>query len=154
IDAIGEHVTMIAIAGDNAVLARLQRRLDAHRNRFLADIEVTETADEPQAVKLSRLLLEPADQHHLAIEFQQFFLTRLIINRLLRTVPFMIAPGWGFGFLRAGGGSMRRGWSRQGLYPFAWVYERNANIAAESGGLQRRNPCFEPADQFSGTTTS
>jgi hypothetical protein len=27
IDAVGEHVAMVAIAGDNAVLARVQRRL-------------------------------------------------------------------------------------------------------------------------------
>ena len=53
IDAVGEHVAMVAIAGDDAVLADLERRLEADRDRFLADIEVAEAADQAEAVKLA-----------------------------------------------------------------------------------------------------
>ena len=38
---------------------------------FLADIEVAEAADQPHAVKLARLLLEAADQQHVAVGPQQ-----------------------------------------------------------------------------------
>ncbi|NDU78447.1 AAA family ATPase, partial [Actinomadura sp. DSM 109109] len=41
------------------------------RDRFLPDIEVAEATDEPEAVKLPGLLLEAADQQHLAEELVQ-----------------------------------------------------------------------------------
>ena len=50
IDAVSEHVAMVAVAGDDAVLAGLERRLDADRDRFLTDIEVAEAADQAQAI--------------------------------------------------------------------------------------------------------
>ena len=65
VDAIGEHVAVIAIAGDDAVLADRHRRLQPDRDRFLADVEVAEAADQPEAVELARALLEAADEQHL-----------------------------------------------------------------------------------------
>ena len=40
----------------------LKRRLDADGDSFLTDVEVAETTDEAQAVKLTRAFLETADQ--------------------------------------------------------------------------------------------
>ncbi len=48
----------------------LDRHLHADDDGFLADIEVAEAADQPHAVKLAGLLLEAADQQHLAIGVQ------------------------------------------------------------------------------------
>src|SRR5690606_11088390 len=56
IDAVSEHVTMIAITGDHAVLIVIERGLQADRNRLLPDVEVAETSDQTEAVKLPRLL--------------------------------------------------------------------------------------------------
>ena len=74
IDAVGEHVAMVAIAGDDAVLADGHRRLQPDRDRLLADIEVAEAADQAEAVELPGPLLEAADQQHLAVELQQLVL--------------------------------------------------------------------------------
>ncbi len=63
-------MTVIAIGRDDLV-AVTQRQLHANDNRFLTDIEVAETADQAHPVKLSGLFLEPADQQHAAIGFQQ-----------------------------------------------------------------------------------
>src|SRR5581483_4914397 len=41
--------------------------------RFLPDIEVTETADQAHAVKLTGALLEAADQKHVVIELFEGF---------------------------------------------------------------------------------
>ena len=46
------------------------RHLHADDDRFLADVEVAEAADEAHAVELAGLLLEAADQQHLAIGVQ------------------------------------------------------------------------------------
>src|SRR3546814_10261564 len=62
IDAVGEHVAVVAIAGDDAVLVRIERRLEADRHRFLADVEMAEAADEAEPVKLPGALLEAADE--------------------------------------------------------------------------------------------
>ena len=59
---------MVAIAGDDAVLVTVERRLEPDRDRLLADIQVTETADEAEAVKLPGLFLETADEQHFAVE--------------------------------------------------------------------------------------
>src|SRR4028118_2343046 len=45
VDAVSQHVAMVAIAGDDAVLADGHRRLKPDRHRFLADIEVAEPPD-------------------------------------------------------------------------------------------------------------
>ena len=63
-------MAVIAITGDDAI-ALDQFGLQAHHNGFLADVEVTETTDLPHAIKLPGAFLEPADQHHLAVHFQQ-----------------------------------------------------------------------------------
>ena len=47
--------------------------LHADDDRFLADIEVAEAADEAHAVKLAGLFLEAADQQHLAVGVEFFF---------------------------------------------------------------------------------
>ena len=49
----GQHVAVVAVAGDDAV-ARAQRMLDADGDRLLADIEVAEAADQAHAVELAR----------------------------------------------------------------------------------------------------
>ncbi len=94
IDAVGQHVAMVAIAGDDRVPADGERGLEPDGDGFLANIEVAETADQAEAVKLAGALLEAADQQHLAVEFEQFFLARVIELGLGRTLP-----------VRGGGGS-------------------------------------------------
>ena len=71
----GQHVRMVAIAGDDRV-AILHCRLDTDNDGFLADIEVTETGNQAHAVQLPRLLLEAADEQHLAVIFEQGILVR------------------------------------------------------------------------------
>ena len=62
----GQHVAVVAIAGDHLVAVD-QRHLHAGDDRFLADIEVAEAADEAHAVELAGLFLEAPDQKHRAI---------------------------------------------------------------------------------------
>jgi hypothetical protein len=57
---------VIAVAGDDLV-TRAARRGDADGDRLLADVEVTEPADQAHAVELPRPLLEAADPQHFAI---------------------------------------------------------------------------------------
>ena len=61
------------------------------RDRFLADVEVAEAADQPEPVELPRALLEAADEQHLAIEFEQLVLRRLVALRLRRPLD-LAAP--------------------------------------------------------------
>src|SRR5207244_4683072 len=64
-DAAGQRMSVLAVgAGD--VVVGAERGQAADRHRLLADVEVTETADLAEAVGLAGLLLDPADQHHLA----------------------------------------------------------------------------------------
>ena len=49
----------------------LERHLHADDDRFLADIQMTEAADQTHAVKLSGLFLEAADQQHGAVGPQE-----------------------------------------------------------------------------------
>ena len=66
----GEHVPVVAIGRDDLVtLAGCH--LHADNDRFLADIEVAEAADEAHAVKLAGLLLETPDQQHVPVELHQ-----------------------------------------------------------------------------------
>ena len=62
-------MAVVAIAGDDLV-AIFQRQLHADDDGFLADIKVTEAADEAHAVKLAGLLFEAADQEHLTISLE------------------------------------------------------------------------------------
>ena len=77
LDAVGKHVAVVAIAGDDAVLALLQRRLQPDGDSLLPNIEVAETAHETESVHLPGLLLEAADEQHLLVEMQQLLLGRL-----------------------------------------------------------------------------
>ena len=65
-------MAVIAVAGDDAVLAADQRRLQADRHCLLPDIEMAEAADQAHAVQLAGLFLKSADQHHLPVEFEKF----------------------------------------------------------------------------------
>ena len=65
----GQHVAMVAVAGDDLV-AFLQAGLHASHDRFLPDIEVAEAGNLAHAVELAGLLLETPDQQHLAVVFQ------------------------------------------------------------------------------------
>src|SRR3546814_12108307 len=47
VDAIGQHMAVVAITSDDAVLADRERRLQTHSDRFLTDVEVAEAADQP-----------------------------------------------------------------------------------------------------------
>ncbi len=59
-------MAVVAIAGDDRV-ALLQRHLHADHHGLLADVEVAEAADQAHAVHLAGLLLEAADQQHVAV---------------------------------------------------------------------------------------
>ena len=86
---------MVAIAGDDAVLADLERRLQPDRDRFLADIEVAEAADQAEAVELAGALLEAADEQHLLVEFEQLVLDGLVALRLGRALAVAASAGAG-----------------------------------------------------------
>ena len=55
----------------------LQRHLHADDDGFLADIQMAEAADEAHAVELTGLLLEAANQQHVAIGLEFLFLGKL-----------------------------------------------------------------------------
>src|SRR4029077_16595546 len=56
----GQHMAVVAVAGDDLV-AFLDRHLHADHHGLLADIEVADPADQPHAVHLAGLFLEPPD---------------------------------------------------------------------------------------------
>lgn len=62
-------MAVVAIAGDD-LIAILQRHLHADDDSFLADVKVTEAADEAHAVKLAGLLFKAADQEHLTVSLE------------------------------------------------------------------------------------
>src|SRR5882757_1243959 len=66
VHAGGQHLAVVAVGGDDGVLG-LDGRLHAHDDGFLADIEMTEAADQAHAVELAGALLEAADQQHVAV---------------------------------------------------------------------------------------
>ena len=74
IDSVSQHMAVVTIAGNDAVLAHFQRRLQPDRNRFLSDIEVAETADQAEAVQLPGLFFKPPDQEHLPVEFEELLI--------------------------------------------------------------------------------
>jgi hypothetical protein len=77
-------MAVIAIAGDDLV-AVLDGHLHSDDDRFLADIKVTEAADETHAVELAGLLLEPPDEQHVAIGMELLLLVE--IGHFLRVIP-------------------------------------------------------------------
>ncbi len=102
--AAGQHVAVVAVAGDDLV-AVLQRKLHADDDSFLADIEVTEAADEAHAVELAGLLLETPDEQHLAIGLQIVFLGEIgddaAVEVFLCRLCRRFAAGRGRGFTRS-----------------------------------------------------
>ena len=66
VHAAREHMAVVAIGGDD-LIPLLARHLHAGDHGFLADIEMAEAADQAHAVELAGLLLEAADEQHLAI---------------------------------------------------------------------------------------
>ena len=93
-------MAMVAVTGDHRILVAVERRLQTHRHGFLADIEVAETADQAEAVKLARLFFEAADQEHLLVEIQQLFLGSLERLRFGGTLPIgnggLAGTAWSF----------------------------------------------------------
>ena len=63
IRALRQAVAVLAVGGDRVVV-RAERRGRADRHRLLADVEMEESADLPERVRLGGLLLEAADQEH------------------------------------------------------------------------------------------
>ncbi len=89
----GDHVAVVAVAGDH-LIAGLERHLHADDHRFLADIEVAEAADQPHAVHLPGLLLEAADGQHGA-EGGEFLLLAEFGDRRCGRRPVLLGA-WGF----------------------------------------------------------
>jgi hypothetical protein len=94
IHAAGEHVAMIAVAGDDLV-ARLLDRLHADRDRFLADVKVAEAADQAHAVELAGPLLEAPDQQHVAIVFEQLVLGHAACGAAVGVIALSLSCGAG-----------------------------------------------------------
>ncbi len=69
-------MAMVAVTR-NHLVSGLDRQLHADDDCFLADIEVTEAADEPHAVELPGFFLEPADEQHIAIGAKLLLLAEL-----------------------------------------------------------------------------
>ena len=81
IHAAGQHVAVVAVGGDHLV-ALLLGHLHADNHRFLANVEVAEAADEAHAIELTGLLLEPADEQHLAIGVQLLFAGKTAVRQI------------------------------------------------------------------------
>ena len=62
-------MAVVPVAGDDLVAVALDGR-HAHRNGFLADVKMAETADQTHAVELAGALLEPPDEQHRAVVAQ------------------------------------------------------------------------------------
>ena len=67
---------MVAITG-NDLIALAGRHLHAGYDRFLSDIQVTETADETHAVELPRLFFKTADQQHVTVGLEFLLLGKV-----------------------------------------------------------------------------
>jgi hypothetical protein len=139
IHAAGQHVAVIAVAGDHFV-ARLERHLHADNHRFLADIEMAETANQSHPVHLPRLFLESADQQHQPVGGQLLVLTEL--GRGL-AVAFRRASGGGTWLFLADDGHAtprKRRWNSAIGRPLS----RNlppAKALGESVGVFEDRPC-------------
>src|SRR5262249_23277798 len=86
-------------------VARPAAGLHADDHRLLADIEVAEPADEAHAVHLPGLLLEAADEQHVAVELQELGGADL---RLLHLGLLGLAFGDGHGLSLGDNGISRR----------------------------------------------
>jgi hypothetical protein len=75
VHARGQHVAVVAVAGDDLV-AFAGDRLHADGDGFLADVEMAEAADQAHPIQLAGPLLEAADQQHFAIPGEHLLLGR------------------------------------------------------------------------------
>ena len=78
-------MAVIAITGDHLIAVE-HRHLHADDDCFLANVEVTEAANQAHAVHLSGFFLEPADQQHLPQRVKLLFLREIGDQVLLRPV--------------------------------------------------------------------
>src|SRR5581483_101757 len=120
VHAAGEHMAVVAVGGDDGV-ALFGRRLHADHHGLLADIEMAEAADQAHAVELAGLLLEAADQQHVAVMADQVFCRELgwLGRRGLGGRWFGCGLGHGAPFWITGRMSVERGlddWVR-GAFP-------------------------------------
>ena len=85
IHATGEHMAMIAIAGD-CLIAFLRRHGNPRNDRLLTNVEMAKTADETHPIHLPGFLLEAADEQHGAIGGKFLFLAErgAVRGRVLR----------------------------------------------------------------------
>ena len=90
IGAAGQGMTMIAVGGDDGVVLVYDRNC-AHGDGFLAVVQVAESLDLGLGEGLLRLLLEPANEEHLAIKRE--FLLRLQIGKTGRRIRFRAFNG-------------------------------------------------------------
>ena len=75
-------MAVVAVAGDDPV-ALFQRHLHADDDGLLADVEMAEAADQAHAVHLAGLLLEAADQQHVAVGAELLILGQFAGARVL-----------------------------------------------------------------------
>src|SRR3546814_20961466 len=66
VQAAGQHMGVVAVGGEHSILGT-HGGLHADHHGLLADVEVAEAADQAHAVHLAGLLLEAADQQHVAV---------------------------------------------------------------------------------------
>src|SRR5690606_32954334 len=97
VHARGQHVAVVAVTGDDLVVALFDALLNANRHGLLADVQVAEAADQPHAVELARALLEATDQDHLAVVAQQVLLRGL---RRVGDTPGLAGISFGRGGFR------------------------------------------------------
>jgi hypothetical protein len=108
IHARGQHVAVVAIAGDDAI-TRLQRHLHADHNGLLADVKMAEASDQAHAVHLAGLFLETADQQHVPVGREALLLAQFGNGRgpcrrwvgLVRSRRLRLVLGDGHGSPRA-----------------------------------------------------
>ena len=72
-------MTVIAVGGDDVIVFTEQRN-SAHSHRFLADVEVEETAHFTALIMLERELLESADADHLPVESNLVSMGQFLID--------------------------------------------------------------------------
>ena len=108
VHAAGDHVAVVAVAGDHLV-ALFERHLHADHHRLLPDIEVAEAADQTHAVHLPGLLLEAANGQHRAVG-GKFLVLAEIGDRAARRGRFFLVGGGAFLGRSHGHSSAETGW--------------------------------------------
>ena len=83
---------VIAVAGDEPI-ACAHRCDHARKDRFLADVEMAETAELLHGVELAGLLLETTHQHHLLEPAHVRFLAELLLRHALPVGLLLLARG-------------------------------------------------------------